>query len=230
MKMAIVDDDIKMKDVLLNTIHQWRINASFDYFSDPEEFLQRACSYDGVILDIKMEPSGFEIARQLKTSAPQILIIFLTAYTDLVYEAFGRNVVGFIDKNQLNTTLLQAWNKFLIEYAGRKTIILEEYDSTGKIAVTVSSIICCTSSGRKITVTCTGGREYRIRKQTIRTMLSLLDSDLFVMVSRSVIVNVQYICRLDRETVGMKQINRSFDISRKRYSEIEDAFMQYYSI
>jgi len=90
--------------------------------SDGEEVIRQAHSLhpDVILLDINMPGrNGFETAKEIKRTLPQIKIIFLTMHADDRYRKRAQNVFadGFIDKADLNMNIFQSLsNKMTSRY------------------------------------------------------------------------------------------------------------------
>jgi DNA-binding response OmpR family regulator len=92
-----------------------------DTFNDPQEALSKfkPCSYDLVILDIKMQKmDGFELYHKIKKKDNNANICFLTA-SELYYEEFRKKEYYALDKSMFirkpidNEELVKEVNKMI---------------------------------------------------------------------------------------------------------------------
>lgn len=82
------------------------------YFSAEELYrykLNNELTYDIYILDIEMQGmNGLELAKTIRTNEPNALIIFLTSYSEYVFDVFEVITFDFL----LNQLLLNVSRKF----------------------------------------------------------------------------------------------------------------------
>jgi DNA-binding response OmpR family regulator len=89
-KVLIVDDEPDVNTVLKNVLEQSGFNA--DSYDDPILALEnfKACSYDLLLLDIKMpEMDGFHLYQEMKKIDRKVKVCFLTA-SEMYYEQFRK--------------------------------------------------------------------------------------------------------------------------------------------
>lgn len=105
MKIAVIDDEKVFREMIKNELCKEYPKKDIDCFSSAEEFLEKEKYYDLVLLDIEMPgTNGIQFAKVNKLRIPNL--IYVTSYTEYMPEAFDKNVIGFIAKNQLETKLL----------------------------------------------------------------------------------------------------------------------------
>lgn len=105
MKIAIIDDEKVFREMIKNELCKEYPKKDIDCFSSAEEFVDTEKYYDLVLLDIEMPGiNGIQFAKENKLRIPNL--IYVTSYTEYMPEAFDKNVIGFIAKNQLETKLL----------------------------------------------------------------------------------------------------------------------------
>ena len=117
MIIAICDDQRRMLDKVYcycKKIVQKKTEV-FSY-TRPEDLMQsiyRGIIPDLLILDIEMpEVSGLEFQKQLQRNKMDIDIIYLTSHSEMMQEAFGRNVVAFLNKDNYEIRLAEILTKY----------------------------------------------------------------------------------------------------------------------
>ena len=101
MKIFAADDEIYSLNQLEKTIREVAPTAELHIFQEPEELLEYASEHgcDVAFLDIEMGTySGVDVAKQLKIWYPAVNIIFVTAYSDYMADAFKIHVSGYVRK------------------------------------------------------------------------------------------------------------------------------------
>ena len=82
---------------------------------------------DLLFLDIEMPGrSGLSIRDELEKKSADSLIIFVTSHSEAVWDAFGRNVIGFFEKPMDYDRLCQLMKKFFDLYSIYETVNLED--------------------------------------------------------------------------------------------------------
>lgn len=107
MKIAIIDDDVYFLNLIKNKLLKLNYNLALECYQDPYEFIEHINDFNYVLLDIEMpEIDGISLAKQLRNNI--ISIFFITSHEELMIKAFGKNVEGFILKDDLDDGI----NKF----------------------------------------------------------------------------------------------------------------------
>lgn len=112
-RVAIVDDDVKVREVI-----EWLVEHSGDFefagaFSDAEEVMEgiEESSPDIVLMDINMPGmSGIECVERLNVDYPELKILMLTNYSDddRIFDSLRAGAVGYLLKNSSTAKLAEA--------------------------------------------------------------------------------------------------------------------------
>ena len=114
MIVGICDEEEQMRDKIEKLCRKnYNIqNVRYEQFADGEEVENTNVNINILILDIKMpKVGGIEVKNIFEEQKKDTLIIFVTNHGELIHEAFGKNVVGFIEKSDLEKELGQYLNK-----------------------------------------------------------------------------------------------------------------------
>ncbi len=101
MKIFAADDERYSLKQLEQAIREMAPQADVAAFQDPEELLEYATEHscDVAFLDIEMGAvSGIEVAKQLKFLYPAVNIVFVTAYSQYLQDAFKLHANGYLMK------------------------------------------------------------------------------------------------------------------------------------
>ncbi len=247
MKFAVVDDDINYRDIFELAVAKTSLTDTFSFFSNPGQFLKAAGQYDAVFLDIQMPYAfsdgqilksdqktrtfGFEIAHRLRQICPHIPVVFLTSYPELVFDAFGLNVIAFIDKKDLTERLPDVIYRIISEKTAESSIAVEIISSTRTVRIPLRSIVYCEVNNRDVFIHTADAEELQIRKHTLGSLYELIDADqLYLFASRSLFVNLHYIARIDGRKLYLKGLRNPVPVARDRFDEINKAFVRYHSV
>ncbi|MBU5478815.1 response regulator [Eubacterium sp. MSJ-13] len=106
MKIIAADDEVialeELEEAIKEAVKETKYEeAELSCFRNPEKLLEYASehAYDVVFLDVEMGAiSGIDVAKQLKIWNPKVNIVFVTAYSKYMAEAFKMHVSGYIEK------------------------------------------------------------------------------------------------------------------------------------
>ena len=110
-RIAVCDDNFifvnEVKQICEEYFASKNENCHVECFSCGEEVLHAVdLAWDVLFLDIEMgKISGIEVKDQLLEKNCETQIVFLTSHNECMKEAFGRNVVGFIEKKNITDEL-----------------------------------------------------------------------------------------------------------------------------
>lgn len=106
MKAAICDDTVEDAEFMEKHIKEYFMKKSIPYECNVYQSskalwyeIEDGQAFDLLFLDIEMqELNGFELAAKIQETAPDILIIFVSAYESYVYKSFEFRPFRFIPK------------------------------------------------------------------------------------------------------------------------------------
>ena len=99
MRIAICDDEKNIRELIGNKVAKQYPDAKIVFFSSGEELLLSEEKIDILFLDIQMNgKNGMETARQLRKKDKKIIIIFVTAIEDYVFQAFDVGAFHYLVK------------------------------------------------------------------------------------------------------------------------------------
>ena len=116
MKVAVCDDQEIYLRAVDNEIKDLSY-LSISLFEDSTKLakeIENGEYYDLFILDIEMpDLDGMELAKIIKSYIKNPIIIFLTSYTDYVYNAFEIEAFRFIPKESMNGKILSTIEEYV---------------------------------------------------------------------------------------------------------------------
>lgn len=101
MNLICVDDEKPALDNFRLTVKDFAEVDSLQLFQKGEEALKYVEEHhvDAAFLDMEMpEMHGLELAKNLKKAAPNICIVFMTAFAQYALRAFGVDAIGYVLK------------------------------------------------------------------------------------------------------------------------------------
>ena len=138
MIIAICDDEKYIRDSLAESISNEIIDATVKCYESAEDLLETEDNPDILFLDIQMSGiNGMELAKQVRSTGSDAVIIFVTALEEYVFNAFDVRAFHYlvkpIDKDKFNEVLHAA----VKENAHRQNLVqLSEPDNKSFIVKT----------------------------------------------------------------------------------------------
>ena len=179
---------------------------------------------DILILDIEMpEKSGIEIKNEL-TKGDKPLIIFATAYFEFMKEAFGKNVIGYMQK-PVKKFEFDNYMKTAIDIISLETTVY--IDDTA--AVKSSNILMINADRGYTEIELASGQ----KKTGIRKSLKAWEEELgqygFMRINDGCIINCRYVREIEGGTAVIRNTGAKLKVSRRRKTECA-AFFRDYSV
>ncbi len=234
MKIAVCDDQSIQVDLINDYIKEWAkksgINVYIDNFSSGESFLfewDDYNKYDIIFLDIEMNKiSGIELSNIIREKNKIVDIVFVTGIFKYALHGYKVGALQYLLKPIKNTDIYECLDRTksrIIEQCGQskfitietpKKIIKLDYD-TIEYCIMFSPYIDIHTNSEKITL-----------RKKISDIEKLLPKKYFVRCHRSYLVNVKYIKLISKEYIILENGLR-VPISRGKYKEVNDAFINY---
>lgn len=201
-------------------------------YTDAKDFLddlENEQDYAVVFLDIELgKCNGIDIAKLITEKRPETMIIFMTAYSQYIYESFQVRPIGFIEKpikkEVVEDTLLRALKAI-------DDLPTLNYSFKGRqYRLLLKKIAYLESKERKIILGKVSGEEEvfygkldEIEKQIDRI------SGSFCRIGQSVIINMRYVRSISFNTVVVEAdgIDKEFGISRRYKDKVQEKYMEF---
>lgn len=228
--IAICDDKEWEKQQLLDFIQchaQKRgIKVQTKHYSSGKAYIDswsKSCEPDILFLDIEMpEVSGIELKDYLQEHGSESKIMFVTSHEELVWEAFGKNVVGFLRKplewDIFETNMDKTMH--LLERESRAFMVNERENrmvaSHKMLAIRADGTYCSVHTPSEDIFT----------DKSITEMEEMLAQEDFFRVHKSYIINLRCIKRIGNEEVVLCD-GTEIPIARRRKTDLKDAYTSY---
>lgn len=222
MKIGICDDNEMEREQL----KQHCVDAGYNdivFFSSGEELLESTelTSLDLLFLDIEMDGmNGIEVKHTLEQLSPITQIAFCTTHEEMVYDAFGHNVVSFLRK---------PLSGHLVAHCLKRTafLIKDFYPLAidDETLVPYRNIVYLQSEQKYTIFHLKDGRTVSSRK-TLKEWIKELEAYDFCAVSRSAVINLKYYIKTENKQVKLRG-NISLPLSRRYIQPLTKAFNAY---
>lgn len=206
-------------------LKQMNIEFVIKRFFGGQELLGSEESFDIIFLDIKMpEINGMNLAKKLRSQEKQSLIIFVTAFSQYVFDAYDVEAFHYLVKpikhEKLKRVLEKAVRKsdnntedFLIIFTERKTkkILLRD-------------ILYIESVGRIAKIHCKDGVVETYEQ--IGMLKEKLWDKFFFMCHKSFLVNLAYVDTFNKTEICMENGDKII-IAKRRWEEFQKEILSY---
>lgn len=227
MRIAICDDEEIMRIDLKQKLDQYAKTYQklvlCNEFESGEELLSSKLVFDIIFLDYQMDGiSGMETAEKLRHNKNNATIIFLSNYSEVVFQSFKVNTFRFLVKPLEINELFAALNDFNDNLNNEKRFLIKQNGTT--YWVPFNDIIYLEAQNQH-TIIRTMNNAYKFN-ETISKAESLLPPGSFVRCHRSYIVNFEHIENHTKCDIQLDNGERAL-ISRYLYQNFKNQYITY---
>lgn len=221
-KIGVCDDEIFYIEKIEYLINEHFKKSKKEYtitiFQSGKDLSNSINELDILFLDIEMgDICGIDIKNQLSMVPNTCKIIFVSNHVQRMQEAFGKNVIAFINKAELET-IDATLSKIEKEEEEHHIIEISDY------RVDIFDIMYAKANGSYTEVYTT------MKEKTcciyLKSLLQRLNGYNFIQVHRSYIVNMKYIKNLTKDLVILTN-DCEVPISRKYRTEVSLKYYEY---
>lgn len=227
MRIAICDDEEKVREILLRKVGTAFPEDTIDTFSSGEELLKASEVPDILLLDIKMPGiSGMEVAKALRERADKTVIIFITGEEQYVFDSFDVQAFHYLVKPFSDQKLEEVLNKAKELITKEKRQPEKKYvmvNSGGShIRICLSDVIYAEVFNSKVIVHTTDSDiEYYGRL----TELEKLAGEDFFRTHRAYLVHLKFVKKYDATNVYLKKGQAL--VSKQNYPKLVQKVLDY---
>ena len=230
MKIALVDDDIKdlnnAAELLINWQEDKQILLDIFAFSSGKEFLSsfEKDKYSAVFLDIYMDMSGMELAREIRKVDEDIKIIFTTMSEDFFAEGYDVEAVHYLLKPLTREKVAQALHR-LRELFLREESYIYFPDGKNVLKIKKNEIMCVETRRNGINII--------LKDEIISANCSLseakrhLQFENFYQCHRYCIVCFDWVLKVEEDAFILENGTRVI-IRREGRKQIKEAYYHYF--
>lgn len=226
-EIAIVDDEKIVREEIEGLIRAVRQDCGIDSYSSGRAFMLSGKSYDIVFLDICLErESGIAVARKIRETSENTVLIFVTGTKDYVFQAFDVAAFHYLLKPLDAEKFAQVFSRALKEAGKRKkeeTEIFLAITRKRTCPIQKSSIYYVESRGKKA--------EIHTDRETIELYASLnsLEAELgcgFYRSHRGYLVNMAHVSEYQHDSILLNN-GETVYLAKEKYQEFVREYMRY---
>ena len=234
MNILICDDELAFGEQVERAVVPFfagrRIPAQCKLCASAEEVqaLPDLAQYQIAFLDVDLvTASGIELGRTLRQANPRMLLVYISAYMEFALDGYTVSAFRYILKSDLSRMLPACLEDIYNELAQKRKVLSVKEVGGEMRRLPYDDIFSLESEGRKVAVFGEGARKALCIYYGKLSGLpeEMFDSG-FLRVSRSVVVNMRYISRINSYKVRM--LNGSeHSVSRASYADVRGAWLEW---
>lgn len=230
MFVAVCDDEAAQRAYIGKLLAEYaeknNCRAQISYYKNAESFLfdYEKNRFDILLLDIQMEgQNGMELARTLRKADENLVIIFITGFSDFVTEGYDVSALHYLlkplDREKLFACLDKARTRILPE----KSFLVLNSDGEN-VRIAFDSIAYIEALSHKTAVY----TQDTVLKtsEPFGAVAARLSSD-FIQCHRSYAVNLRAVNRIQKNDLVLDS-GRTVPVSRRLYNSVNTAFIAFY--
>ena len=230
MRIAICDDEKSIRELIGNKVAKQYPEAEIVFFQSGEELLLSDKHVDILFLDIQMSgKNGMETARELRKKDKGMILIFVTAVEEYVFQAFDvgafHYIVKPIDDEKFKDVLLRAVEELSIR--GREVREPEAsyvMINNGGVhtKVMIEDIVYAEVFNRKVVI---HKLNDEIEYYGKMSDLEAVAGDSFFRPHRAYLVNFKYVEKYDATTIYLEKGTAL--MAKQNYPDFVKKYMKY---
>ena len=230
MRIAICDDERNIRELIGDKVVKQYPETELVFFSCGEELLLSDVQIELLFLDIQMSGrNGMEIARELRKKDKNVILIFVTAVEEYVFQAFDVGAFHYIVKPINEAKFMDVLRKAVDELDSKCKDVNKTEErylmiNSGGVHTKVifDDIVYAEIFNRKIVIHKLNDTiEYYGKMSDLES----LAGDSFFRPHRAYLVNFKYVEKYDASTVYLE--NGSVLMAKQNYPEFVKRYMKY---
>lgn len=195
MRICICDDEVRDRECIGKHCEDFFRKKGVTYeismTGDAKGALEVVERTDLLVLDIELPGmDGITLKNQMQRSK-QCMILFVTSHDEMMPEAFGMNVLGFVEKRNLSFKLYRYLTQ-AVNMMGRDVLIDGKYHSFQIVMIHSEREYCCLYFEDGMTA---------LVRSSLKNMEQKLEESDFVRVSRDWLVHMKYLECIEKKEV-----------------------------
>ena len=230
-RFAICDDSKYMCDQVDNLLFTYSIQKNVEYsskqYSNGNDLLKDITQFDMVFLDYQFEdygPDGMTIAKEIRKINKDIAIVFLTSYTNIVYNAFEVSAFRFLIKPLDEEKLFSTIDSYRYELDAQQFLHIK---SEGfEYYLKDNNISYIEGAGKHSIIHPIGDREPISCNETLSAIEERLSEKLFFRCHKSFVINFKHVTSFNHTNIILDNSDK-ITISRQKYNPFRQAYSEY---
>lgn len=223
MKMAIVDDEKKWRNLVLKAVKDYMDETDeIEVFHSGTEFLKKSAEYDVVLMDIDMpEMDGFDTIINYKKKHPKSMVIILTTHLECARKGYLVEAFRYVDKTKMKDELKEAFEK-VREIIKENNLWLMGTDGNITKKVLLEDILYIETDGRGSVIN-TMSKSYGCSEK-INDLERKLEEYGFFKSHKSFLINLKSVEHIDKKFAYFTENKKAY-VSVRKYTEMKKRYI-----
>lgn len=235
MNIALCDDEQEALDTIQKELHKasekLKIEMEICAYNDGNKVVDMICNdkedFDILLLDIDMpDISGLEVAKKLREKNSDIILIFISAHEQYVFESIEYNPFRYIRKSRIDKELLLALKAAYARLEEMQEHYIVVKTEEAEVRVKHSDIMYFETVARKVGIHLNNGEVLHVRK-TIKELSEELNDEHFIRIHSGCAANARYINKFSSSDITLDN-GEKLIVSRTRIKNVKMALMNYW--
>ena len=227
MRIAICDDEElfrkKFREKITEYFIQNNIVCEIREFSSGSEFAAVNREFDLVFMDCQLtDGNGIDYIRQVRQVNPNLLVIFLTVYSEYAIESIRLDTFRYLVKPVPDELLAEALDSFVRLYQYNRKIIVP---TGGKTYYINADDVMYIEADKKYTIMRTVTGQHHSTK-SISDFYAEINNAHFFRTHRTYILNMKYVSSIEKKTIVLTNGEKVL-CSSMHYDEFLKNYMSY---
>lgn len=230
MRIAICDDEKNIRELIGNKVAKQYPEADIVFFQSGEELLLSDKHVDILFLDIQMSgKNGMETARELRKKDKSVILIFVTAVEEYVFQAFDVGAFNYIVKPIDDAKFADVLCRAVDEWYSQDTNVRELEANYVMInnggvhtKVIIEDIVYAEVFNRKVVI---HKLDDEIEYYGKMSDLEAVAGDSFFRPHRAYLVNFKYVEKYDATTIYLEKGTAL--MAKQNYPDFVKKYMKY---
>ena len=229
MRIAICDDEKNIREFIGNKVYGIYPKANISYYDSGEKLLASEEEIDILFLDIQMQGmNGMDTAREMRKKEKDIILIFVTALEEYVFQAFDVGAFHYLVKpiddekfaNVFCSAIRQWGSEKMEKQPDEKHIIIHNNGIHTKVLV--DDIMYAEVFNRKIVI---HKMDTNIEYYGKMSDLEAMAGENFFRPHRAYLVNFKYVEKYDATTIYLER--GTVMMAKQKFPEFVKKYMKY---
>ena len=227
MRIAICDLDksflLKLKNIIYHYAERRRLDVVADCYISGEEILNRGNYYNIIFLGYRLlGKNGLETAEKLREGKINSAIIFISDFTDFVFEAFKVSAYRFLLKSGCETEIWSVLDDYFYGIRNDYPLLIKSNDdmvciNTGDIYFLEANNKHCYIHLENEILNC---------NRTMARVYDVMPKNHFSKTNRAFVVNLNHISRYNNELITLKN-GEVLHPSRNYYQSFKEEYRRF---
>ncbi len=227
MRVAICDTDrvfiCSLKHLLYNYANVNHLDLLVETFRSGEELLSSEHEFLLIFIEYSLSGiNGLETAKEFRRRHNDVKIVFVSNYTEFVFEAFEVNAYRFLTKPLPKTVLFETLDDFFIAHYTESHVLIN--DGIDTFCINSNQILFLEASNKHCYIHL--DNKTILYKKTMARAFENLPKSHFQKINRAFVINFNHIDKYNSDCVFLKN-GKKLHITRTYFKPFEENYIEY---